>query len=87
MLLDAEIVLTRIPSTLLAGVLVLLLGAAIGNASGQGDVKRGQYIAQAGGCLACHTENKKDAVPFAGGRALKTPFGIFYGPNITPDPQ
>lgn len=79
--------LTRIPSTLLAGVLVLLLGAAIGNASAQGDAKRGQYIAQAGGCLACHTEDKKDATPFAGGRALKTPFGTFYGPNITPDPQ
>jgi mono/diheme cytochrome c family protein len=24
-------------------------------------------------------------VPFAGGRALKTPFGTFFGPNITPD--
>ena len=72
---------------LLAGVLVLLLGAAGGNASAQGDAKRGQYLAQAGGCLACHTEDKKDAAPFAGGRALKTPFGTFYGPNITPDPQ
>ena len=26
-------------------------------------------------------------MPFAGGRALKTPFGTFYGPNITPHPQ
>jgi len=26
-------------------------------------------------------------VPYAGGRALKTPFGTFYGPNITPHPQ
>jgi len=67
---------------------VLLVGAALGSlpesASAQGDAKRGQYLAQAGGCLACHTEDKKDAVPFAGGRALKTPFGTFYGPNITP---
>ena len=23
-------------------------------------------------------------MPYAGGRALKTPFGMFYGPNITP---
>ncbi len=68
-------------------MLVLLLGAASGNACAQGDAKRGQYLTQAGGCLACHTENKKDAVPFAGGRALKTPFGTFYGPNITSDPQ
>jgi mono/diheme cytochrome c family protein len=67
---------------------VLLVGAALGSlpesASAQGDAKRGQYLAQAGGCLACHTEDKKDTVPFAGGRALKTPFGTFYGPNITP---
>ena len=26
-------------------------------------------------------------MPYAGGRALKTPFGVFYGPNITPHPQ
>lgn len=29
----------------------------------------------------------KDATAYAGGRALKTPFGTFYGPNITPDPK
>ena len=51
------------------------------------DAKRGQYLATAAGCAGCHTEEKKDAVPFAGGRALKTPFGTFYGPNITPHPQ
>jgi mono/diheme cytochrome c family protein len=53
----------------------------------QGDVKRGQYLAAAGGCLGCHTEDKEKATPYAGGRALKTPFGTFYGPNITPHPQ
>jgi len=52
----------------------------------QGDAKRGEYLAKAGGCLGCHTENEK-ATPYAGGRALKTPFGIFYGPNITPHPE
>ena len=56
------------------------------NAQAQ-DAKRGQYLAAAGGCAGCHTEEKKDAAPFAGGRALKTPFGTFYGPNITPHPQ
>ena len=56
-------------------------------ASAQGDVKRGEYLVKAGGCLGCHTEEKKEAVPFAGGRALKTPFGTFFGPNITPHPQ
>lgn len=80
----------RSPDTrraLRAAALALLLGAALGNACAQGDAKRGQYLAKAGGCLACHTEEKKDAAPFAGGRALKTPFGTFYGPNITPHPQ
>lgn len=53
----------------------------------QGDAKRGEYLSKAGGCLGCHTEEKERAVPYAGGRALKTPFGTFYGPNITPHPQ
>lgn len=63
-----------------AGLFILAL--AFG-ASAQ-DVKRGEYLSKAAGCLGCHTEEKKDAVPYAGGRALKTPFGTFYGPNITP---
>jgi len=69
-----------------AGVLALLLGTLIGGAHAQGDAKRGQYLAKAAGCVGCHTQETKDAVPYAGGRALKTPFGTFYGPNITPDP-
>src|SRR2546430_17612055 len=67
-------------------LLGLVLGAALGGALAQGDAKRGEYLAKAGGCIGCHTEEKKDAVAFAGGRALKTPFGTFYGPNITPPP-
>jgi len=72
---------------LLAGAMALLLGAAVTNAAAQGDAKRGEYLVKAGGCLGCHTEDQKDAAPFAGGRALKTPFGTFFGPNITPHPQ
>lgn len=69
-----------------SAALALLLGVWIAPAfaQGQGDAKRGEYLAKAGGCLGCHTEDKKDATPFAGGRALKTPFGTFFGPNITP---
>ena len=69
----------------LAGMLGLLLLALVEAASAQGDAMRGRYLAEAGGCAGCHTE--KDAVAFAGGRALNTPFGTFYGPNITPDPK
>src|SRR5213594_3144839 len=69
------------------GALTVFLCAALVNAFAQGDAKRGEYLSKAGGCLGCHTEERKDAVPYAGGRALKTPFGTFYGPNITPHPQ
>jgi mono/diheme cytochrome c family protein len=68
-------------------VFAFALGGAASNALAQGDAKRGQYLVQAGGCVGCHTEEKKGATPFAGGRALKTPFGTFHGPNITPHPE
>ncbi len=44
---------------------------------------RGKYIFDAAGCYGCHTE--AGGAPMAGGPALRTPFGTFYGPNITPD--
>jgi len=68
------------------GALAVLLVAVYGGACAQGDAKRGAYLVKAAGCVGCHTETKKDATPYAGGRALKTPFGTFYGPNITPHP-
>ncbi|GAB4366550.1 MAG: c-type cytochrome [Kiloniellaceae bacterium] len=49
-------------------------------------VTRGRYVFQAAGCLGCHTDSKGGGAPLAGGRALATPFGTFYSPNITPDP-
>jgi mono/diheme cytochrome c family protein len=53
----------------------------------QGDVPRGNYLAKAGGCAGCHTDSKAGAQPYAGGREILTPFGKFYGPNLTPHPQ
>ena len=50
-------------------------------------IVRGEYLVSAGGCITCHTAKDDDAVTLAGGRALETPFGTFYSPNITPDPQ
>jgi mono/diheme cytochrome c family protein len=52
------------------------------------DPKRGEYLIRAGGCISCHTEEQalKEKGPIlGGGRALKTPFGTFYGPNISKD--
>jgi mono/diheme cytochrome c family protein len=71
----------------IVGALFVITTLLASVAIADGDAKRGKYLATAGGCMGCHTMNSKDAAPYAGGRALKTPFGIFYGPNITPDPK
>ncbi len=49
-------------------------------------VERGAYIFHVAGCENCHTDTANKAAPLAGGRGLKTPFGTFRTPNITPDP-
>ena len=48
-------------------------------------VKKGEYLARAGDCIACHTV--RGGKTFAGGLAMATPFGTLYTPNITPDDQ
>ena len=48
---------------------------------------RGAYLFRAAGCAGCHTDPKRKHEPLAGGPALSTPFGTFYAPNITPDPE
>ncbi|WP_109446440.1 cytochrome c [Azospirillum sp. TSH64] len=82
---------------LTAAALLLPLAFAGGSAraagplqTGEGpandSVSRGAYIFNAAGCLGCHTDEKGGGQPLAGGRALATPFGTFYTPNITADP-
>src|SRR5450432_744720 len=46
-------------------------------------VAKGEYLAQAGDCVACHTA--PGGKLFAGGRAMPTPFGTLYTSNVTPD--
>jgi mono/diheme cytochrome c family protein len=46
-------------------------------------VEKGHYLASAGDCAACHT--REGGPEFAGGRALETPFGKIFAPNITSD--
>ena len=48
-------------------------------------VERGAKIAALGNCITCHTTT--DGRPFAGGLPIKTPFGIIYSTNITPDAE
>ena len=46
-------------------------------------VARGAELAAIGNCITCHTA--PGGRPFAGGRALETPFGTIHATNITPD--
>jgi mono/diheme cytochrome c family protein len=47
------------------------------------DAERGRYVATLADCAACHTDPGHE--PYAGGRALQTPFGTLLTPNLTPD--
>lgn len=46
-------------------------------------VKRGEYLARAADCMACHTVQGGKA--YAGGRTFELPFGTLYSTNITSD--
>src|ERR1700720_1348989 len=48
-------------------------------------IDQGAELAAIGNCSDCHT--KDVGVPYAGGRALPTPFGTIYSTNLTPDPE
>jgi len=48
-------------------------------------IARGEYLARAGDCIACHTAHGQPA--FAGGLPIDSGHGIIYSTNITPDGQ
>jgi mono/diheme cytochrome c family protein len=47
----------------------------------------GRTMFFAGGCASCHATSKEDPTRLGGGLGLKSPFGTFYVPNISPDPK
>jgi len=52
------------------------------------DLANGKEMFYAGGCTSCHaTPNQDDKTRLGGGLGLKSPFGTFYVPNISPDPN
>lgn len=53
--------------------------------SGANLVQRGEYLARVGNCMGCHTA--RGGSPYAGGRAIPTPFGSVFAPNLTPDAE
>lgn len=49
-------------------------------------IAKGQYLAIAADCAACHTDPTTKQ-PFAGGYAIHSPMGVIYSTNITPSKQ
>jgi mono/diheme cytochrome c family protein len=65
----------------------LLMGALPAWAADDASLKRGEVLFSAADCTGCHTDAKGGGQVLAGGRPLATPFGTFYGPNITSDKE
>lgn len=64
--------------------------------SGTADMKNGEYVFHAAGCASCHaapasgkcdSNRTKNDLELVGGRCLKSDYGTFYVPNITPDKE
>jgi mono/diheme cytochrome c family protein len=56
------------------------------------NLDNGKTMFNAGGCSSCHAvpnkdSDKVDPTRLGGGLALPCPFGVFYVPNISPDPK
>jgi mono/diheme cytochrome c family protein len=52
------------------------------------NLDNGKTMFFAGGCASCHaTPQQDDKTRLGGGFGLKSPFGTFYVPNISPDPK
>jgi mono/diheme cytochrome c family protein len=75
-----------------AAAALLLVGTTASSFAGDSDpqeftqIERGRYLAVLSDCASCHTVPGSNQ-PFAGGRAIETPFGNIVAPNITPDPE
>lgn len=73
------------PKAALAALLVSFIGAssALADDAVTPPVSRGEYLARAGDCVACHSVPGGKA--FAGGLKMGSPVGVIYSTNITPD--
>ena len=75
---------------LLTSALLVTAGATVASTSAWAQpadqdaalIQRGEYLARAGDCMACHSAAGKK--PFAGGLAIHSGLGTIYSTNITP---
>jgi mono/diheme cytochrome c family protein len=84
------IILVLLASLAFAGFWLLTVPSVI-PASALGphtpDLANGKTMFYAGGCSSCHAvPDQDDKTRLGGGLGLKTAFGTFYVPNISPDP-
>ena len=87
----------RAPLALLAAVWVCgSASTAFAQDAPAPNVRNGEYMFYAGGCASCHAapatdrcdnNRTKEDLQLVGGRCLKTEFGTFNVPNITPDTE
>jgi alcohol dehydrogenase (quinone), cytochrome c subunit len=77
---------------IIALALLLLLGTPLAlpesttaAASDADSISKGEYLAHAANCVACHSAPNGPA--YAGGRGMGTPLGTVYATNITPEPE
>ncbi|MGG7517216.1 c-type cytochrome [Allorhizobium undicola] len=64
--------------------------ASVWDNTGPADLANGKRIFFAGGCSSCHAApgaTGNDRLLLGGGVTLKTGFGTFHAPNISPGPQ
>lgn len=71
----------------LAAALLNPTGAVLASEAESDAVSRGAYLFAMAGCASCHTDSENAGQPLAGGLAMATPFGTFFTPNISSDPQ
>ena len=64
---------------------VSLLTAPIPDGPNAAILRHGQDLVRAGDCVSCHM--REGGEPLSGGLGLKTPFGVIFSSNITPDPE
>ena len=90
-LLLAVLIVFAIAAWFLLKPRIVVAQDAAALAPGRGDAARGAIVFAAGGCASCHAtpvpEGKPDLARLGGGLRLKTAFGTFVVPNISPDPK
>lgn len=69
----------------MSGALSLVAFAALAQSDADQSVSRGEYLARAANCVACHSAPGGEAL--AGGLKMATPVGDIFVTNITPDDE